>query len=215
MKKIDLVVNIFISFVILTLFGVYSFYKMKINYLDIIIMFLLFSFINSFIIKNNKLVFDSDFFSFQAITTFLTQSFGIFSFMYLPEEVTKNYEYIKLLFFVLLFIYFIFLFTKSKNSALRLYFCIISFFLIVINDIFGIEIFYLIPLLGDILRGLKFSLDFSGAIFKGLYLDIFYISIFLLFLSIKYKEKKIFFVFNYIILCLLVRYITMNFSWGN
>ena len=70
MKKTDVTVNIFVKLVILTLFILFSYYKMRINIFYITAELLLFSFINSFFIKDKKFLFNMEVFSFQAATVF-------------------------------------------------------------------------------------------------------------------------------------------------
>ena len=70
MKYTILTSNILIRLILLIMFVVFSFYKMKINLFYITIELLIFSFINWFIIKKKKIVFDMELFSFQAITVF-------------------------------------------------------------------------------------------------------------------------------------------------
>ena len=211
MKNTTLWLNILIKLIILVLFLLFSFYGMKINFLYITIEFLIFSFINSFTFENKKIKFDVEFFSFQSITVFFIHGFGIFDMIKIPEKILENYNYVKLLFVVIYVISFLLLYFKSENTILKDFFYFLLFFLLFFQNIFEINIFYLIPFIGKFLLGIKFSLDFGGPIFKSLSLDIIIVSIFLFFLSVK--NKKFFFLFNYIILCFFIRYVTISIDW--
>ncbi len=67
MKKTDVTVNIFVKLVILTLFILFSYYKMRINLFFIITELFIFIFLNSFILTDDKVRFDIELFSFQGM----------------------------------------------------------------------------------------------------------------------------------------------------
>ena len=76
------------------------------------------------------------------------------------------------------------------------------FIFVIIENIFEIEIMYAISLL--------FSMP--SAVLAYTRIDIAVIGI-IIFLFAK-KEKKFFLIYNFIILCLFVRYMTANLVWG-
>ena len=129
MKKTDVTVNIFVKLVILTLFILFSYYKMRINIFYITAELLLFSFINSFFIKDKKFLFNMEVFSFQAATVFYFERRANFYWREVPDEIFDNFNYIKLLFLLCLIIILMFLYFKNENKLLKKY---ISFIFLVL-----------------------------------------------------------------------------------
>ena len=127
MKKTDVTVNIFVKLVILTLFILFSYYKMRINIFYITAELLLFSFINSFFIKDKKFLFNMEVFSFQAATVFYFERRANFYWREVPEKIYDNFDYVKLLFLLFLVIISIFLYFKSENKYLKKYIYFIFF----------------------------------------------------------------------------------------
>ena len=76
------------------------------------------------------------------------------------------------------------------------------------GDIFKVNIFSLIPLGGELWLG--FSI--GNIALTHLKIDIILVGIFLFFLG--RKDNVFFFIYNFIILCLFVRYMTANLVWG-
>ena len=208
MKKTDVTVNIFVKLVILTLFILFSYYKMRINIFYITAELLLFSFINSFFIKDKKFLFNMEVFSFQAATVFYFERRANFYWREVPEKIYDNFDYVKLLFLLFLVIISIFLYFKSENKYLKKYIYFIFFLLLIMGDIFKVNIFSLIPL------GWELWLGFSkgNIALTHLKIDIILVGIFLFFLG--RKDNVFFFIYNFIILCLFVRYMTVNLVWG-
>ena len=209
MKNIEWASNFLMKLIILILFVLFSFYKMKINLLVITVELLLFSFINSFIIENKRIKFDFEIFSFQAIAVFYLERKGIFYWREVPEEIFDNYDYIKLLFVAVFITGFIFLFFKSKNEFLKKYFFCISLSLVMIQNIFEIE--PAIPMMEHFIFGLiYFVLSTWEAIFCHFRIDIAIIAILVYFLV--RKDKKFLYIYFFIVLCLFIRYLTENLS---
>ncbi len=208
MKKTDVTVNIFVKLVILTLFILFSYYKMRINIFYITAELLLFSFINSFFIKDKKFLFNMEVFSFQAATVFYFERRANFYWREVPEKIYDNFDYVKLLFLLFLLIISIFLYFKSENKYLKKYIYFIFFLLLIMGDIFKVNIFSLIPLGGELWLG--FSI--GNIALTHLKIDIILVGIFLFFLG--RKDNVFFFIYNFIILCLFVRYMTVNLVWG-
>ena len=208
MKKTDVTVNIFVKLVILTLFILFSYYKMRINIFYITAELLLFSFINSFFIKDKKFLFNMEVFSFQAATVFYFERRANFYWREVPEKIYDNFDYVKLLFLLFLVIISIFLYFKSENKYLKKYIYFIFFLLLIMGDIFKVNIFSLIPLGGELWLG--FSV--LNVVLTHLKIDIVLVSAYLFFLA--RKDKVFFFIYNFIILCLFVRYMTVNLVWG-
>ena len=202
MKKIDLVVNICIKLAVLALFVLFSYYKLKMNILVITIVLLIFSFINSFIIKNNKISFDMELFFFQAVTVFYFERRANFKWREVPEKIFDNYDYVKVVFILIITAVLIFIYIKKENKLLKQYACCMFFVLIIIENIFEIEIIYSISLLFSI----------PSAILTYTRIDIAVIGVIMFLLS--QKDKKFFLIYNFIILCLFVRYMTIYLKWG-
>ena len=203
MKYTILTSNILIRLILLIMFVVFSFYKMKINLFYITIELLIFSFINSFIIKKKKIVFDMELFSFQAITVFYFEREANFYWREVPERTFNNYNYIKLLFAIIFIVIFIYLLKNKKNNFLRKYFCWISFILIVIENIFEIEIFSLFWVF-TIFMSITFMYDI-----------ILFVVITIFLLKSDFKNNKNYFYCTYfIILSFVIRHITNTLGWG-
>ena len=196
MKYTILTSNILIRLILLIMFVVFSFYKMKINLFYITIELLIFSFINSFIIKKKKIVFDMELFSFQAITVFYFERQANFYWREVPERIFNNYNYIKLLFIVVFAAVFIFLTFRSKNKFLKVYFYCLFLSMIVIQNVFEIEALYLITIAVSL-----FEVALSNAM-----IDIGFISLLIYFHS--RKNKKFLYIYFFIILSIFIRYIT-------
>ena len=210
MKNIDWAFNFLVKLIFLVLFVLFSFYRMEINFLVIIITLLSFSFINSFIIENKKIKFDFEIFSFQAISVFYLERRGIFYWREVPEEIYDNYDYIKLLFVAVFIVAFIFLFFKSKNEFLKKYFYCLFLSLVMIQNIFEIEIFYAIPVIGNFIGIIYIGLSVWEAGFSYVRIDIAIIAILVYFLV--RKDKKFLYVYFFIVLCFFIRYLTENLN---
>lgn len=202
MKKIDLILNILIKLILLAIFVLFSFYKLKINILVITMTLLVFSFINSFIIKNKKISIDVEIFIFQAASVFYLERRANFKWREVPERIFDNYGYVKVLFILVFILTFIYLCIRNENKLLKKYVCSIFFILVIIENIFEIGIIYTISLLFSI----------PSTVLSYTRIDIAVMGI-VIFLFIK-KEKKFFLIYNFVILCLFVRYMTANLVWG-
>ena len=202
MKKIDLILNILIKLILLAIFVLFSFYKLKINILVITMTLLVFSFINSFIIKNKKISIDVEIFIFQAASVFYLERRANFKWREVPERIFDNYGYVKVLFILVFILTFIYFCIRNENKLLKKYVYSIFFILVIIENIFEIGIIYTISLLFSI----------PSTVLSYTRIDIAVIGI-VIFLFIK-KEKKFFLIYNFVILCLFVRYMTANLVWG-
>ena len=163
---------------------------------------LVFSFINSFIIKNKKISIDVEIFIFQAASVFYLERRANFKWREVPERIFDNYGYVKVLFILVFILTFIYLCIRNENKLLKIYVYSIFFILVIIENIFEIGIIYTISLLFSI----------PSTVLSYTRIDIAVIGI-VIFLFIK-KEKKFFLIYNFVILCLFVRYMTANLVWG-
>ena len=93
MKNTNWIIFLFIKVIILILFIYFTLYKKEANLLYITIELLLFSFVNSFIIDNQKLKFDFEILSFQMITVFYFERLSIYNFREVSEDIFSNYNY--------------------------------------------------------------------------------------------------------------------------
>ena len=196
MKNTNWIIFLFIKVIILILFIYFTLYKKEANLLYITIELLLFSFVNSFIIDNQKLKFDFEILSFQMITVFYFERLSIYNFREVSEDIFSNYNYIKLLFIVVFAAVFIFLTFRSKNKFLKVYFYCLFLSMIVIQNIFEIEALYLITIAVSL-----FEVALSNAM-----IDIGFISLLIYFHS--RKNKKFLYIYFFIILSIFIRYIT-------
>ena len=202
LRKSDLILNIIIKTVILILFVWFSFYKMRINLFYITVELLLFSFVNSFIIKDKKISFDMELLSFQMVTVFYLERKANFNWRDVPEKIFDNDNYAKILFILVFTAIFIYLRIKNENKFLKKYTYYMFFILVIIENILEIEIMYSISLIFSI----------PSAILTYTRIDIAVIGVIMFLLS--QKDKKIFLIYNFIILCLFVRYMTIYLKWG-
>ena len=196
MKNTSWIIFLFIKVIILILFIYFTLYKKEANLLYITIELLLFSFVNSFIIDNQKLKFDFEILSFQMITVFYFERLSIYNFREVSEDIFSNYNYIKLLFIVVFAAVFIFLTFRSKNKFLKVYFYCLFLSMIVIQNVFEIEALYLITIAVSL-----FEVALSNAM-----IDIGFISLLIYFHS--RKNKKFLYIYFFIILSIFIRYIT-------
>ncbi len=196
MKNTNWIIFLFIKVIILILFIYFTLYKKEANLLYITIELLLFSFVNSFIIDNQKLKFDFEILSFQMITVFYFERLSIYNFREVSEDIFSNYNYIKLLFIVVFAAVFIFLTFRSKNKFLKVYFYCLFLSMIVIQNVFEIEALYLITIAVSL-----FEVALSNAM-----IDIGFISLLIYFHS--RKNKKFLYIYFFIILSIFIRYIT-------
>ena len=196
MKKTNWVIFLFIKVIILILFIYFTLYKKEANLLYITIELLLFSFVNSFIIDNQKLKFDFELLSFQMITVFYFERLSIYNYREVSEDIFSNYNYVKLLFIVIFAVVFIFLTFRSKNLFLKIYFYCLFLSLIVVQNIFEIEALYLITIAVSL-----FEVALSNAM-----IDIGFISLLIYFHS--KKNKKFLYIYFFIILSIFIRHIT-------
>ena len=108
---------------------------------------LVFSFINSFIIKNKKISIDVEIFIFQAASVFYLELRANFKWREEPERIFDNYGYVKVLFILVFILTFIYLCIRNENKLLKKYVYSIFFILVIIEIIFEIGIIYTISLL--------------------------------------------------------------------
>lgn len=196
MKKTNWVIFLFIKVIILILFIYFTLYKKEANLLYITIELLLFSLVNSFIIDNRKLKFDFEILSFQMITVFYFERLRIYNYREVSEDIFNNYNYVKLLFIVIFAAVFIFLTFRSKDKFLKVYFYCLFLSMIVVQNIFEIEAFYLITIFISVFE----------VVFSNVMIDIGFIALLIFFQS--RKNKKFIYVYFFIILSIFIRYIT-------
>ena len=196
MKNTNWIIFLFIKVIILILFIYFTLYKKEANLLYITIELLLFSFVNSFIIDNQKLKFDFEILSFQMITVFYFERLSIYNYREVSEDIFSNYNYVKLLFIVVFAAVFIFLTFRSKDKFLKVYFYCLFLSMIVVQNIFEIEAFYLITIFISVFE----------VVFSNVMIDIGFIALLIFFQS--RKNKKFIYVYFFIILSIFIRYIT-------
>ncbi len=206
MKNIEWIVNFLVKLIILGLFILFSFYKMKVSLTYVIIELLCFSTINSFYIIDKKIRFDIEIFSFQGMSIFLLERLAIFYWMGIPEIIYKDYLYVKLLFVITFIILFVLLNVKNSGKYLKIYFYITSFYLIIIANIFQtnflFKFFYIFG--DDFFRLLPFAFFIYDGWISNFGIDIILTGIFSLFLMSK--SKKYLFVYTFLILYIFLRY---------
>ena len=200
LKKMDFLASLFLKVIILIVFLLFSYYQMKLNLFIAVITLLLFSFLNSFFILEWKIKFDMEIFSFQAITVFLFVRRALFYWREVPEEIFTHYDYIVLMFLVVSFLLFIFLKFKNENLFLRKYFYSVFLFLIIVQNILESKYLAIVTLLTSV----------YNTVFSYYMIDILIVAIVNSFF-VK-KDKKFIAVYFFIILAVLLRYMT-NILW--
>ena len=206
MKKDDLILNIIVKTVILILFVWFSFYKMSINLFVIIAELFIFVFLNSFVLNEKKISFNMELFCFQGMLVFLFERPIIFYWDGIPDNIyEKNfYNYNYVIYSFLFFIILVFIFFKLKKDIFwkKYFYCFLAY-MVFISNVFYINLFSRIYNLFS-LYFLTYFLNESWFVYwKG---DI----LFLGFIAAFFwkKNKKIIYIYPFLILCFFVRSIT-------
>ena len=200
LKKSDFLISVFLKIIILMIFLLFCYYKMKLNLFIIVITLLFFSLLNSFFILDGKIKFDMELFSFQAITCIFFERTAIFNWREVSEKIFSNYNYVILIFMLISLVLFLFLKFKSENIFLRKYFYCIFLYLVVIQNILESEYLEIISIMVSVYE----------VVFSHYMIDIFIISVINIIL-IK-KDKKFIYNYFFIFLAVLIRYMT-NVLW--
>ena len=192
--------NLALKLLNLMIFVLFTLFFQKVNLFNIIITLILFSFLNSLIIKKKDIKLDMELLLFQIMTCFYIERISIFDWREVPEYVFYNYNYIKFL-FIIFFVLFVFYLRSKKNMFfLKFYFYITTFYLVFFENILDL----------NILSGISFFISGYNALFSHYMADILYIGI-LAFFPSKFYDKKYLFIYLYIVLCVFIRYKTTYF----
>ncbi len=206
MKKTDVTVNIFVKLVILTLFILFSYYKMRINLFFIITELFIFIFLNSFILTDDKVRFDIELFSFQGMLIFLFVRPIIFYWDGIPDKIYEKifYNYNYVIYFFIFYIISVFIFFRMKKNVFwEKYFYYFLIYMVLISNIFNIG--YLIKIYN------LFSFYFISFSLNEAWLTHWFADIILFgFLVIFFLKKNRNFIYTYpfLVLCFIIRNLT-------